>query len=205
MNLAGRLEAAFGVPELPHALFHALPNALRFDLGGEHSVATDPVRRFLQGIDRARSICRAAFAGSKSVEVVASLYGAAQRGKPERRALRRLDQAGFNSGRLKSLESIPQNDAGYLAEHGCDLHRHWFGATLSDPNADIDRLLWCAIADELPIEPSATLDIYFVDFQRRLIAHPYDDRGMDVAAGSPRPLAPIAAKFASWRMNVTGA
>ncbi|MFO1013824.1 MAG: hypothetical protein U1E50_08675 [Caulobacteraceae bacterium] len=189
MSYPDRLQTTFGVSELPHALALTMPHAARFELGGDIPNIEDPARRFLQAIDRARRLCRLAFAESAQVEVLLSLYGPALLGPRERRILRRLNRAGFDSSSLKPLGSTLQHDADYAAEFGSDLHRHWFGAVLTGPEADIDRLLWCAIADEMPIEPSSPVDIYFVDFERRLIVHPYDDRGLDIAAGSATDIA----------------
>ncbi len=66
----------------------------------------------------------------------------------------------------------------------------------------IDVLLWCALARELPIAPSARFfGVYFVDLARGLILHSYDDRGMDLAAVSPGDLSAFEAEFGPWLLS----
>jgi hypothetical protein len=53
----------------------------------------------------------------------------------------------------------------------------------------------------MPISPSAGVSTYIVDLPSRLLAHVYDDRGMDVVAMERGPLQSLHAEYRPWLLD----
>lgn len=133
-----RLQSRFGFQGLPDALFHSTPFGLRFDLGGDWSVETDRVTRFLQALDRSRTICEAAFAGSESVQAILRLWGH-RRPTPRCRTFRRLGMMGFRPSLYFAGAYVEPDDEPPVT-------RHYFFESGPVSAADRSVLLWDACA-----------------------------------------------------------
>ncbi|MFA0040090.1 DUF3885 domain-containing protein [Vibrio chagasii] len=57
------------------------------------------------------------------------------------------------------------------------------------------------MANELGIRPSYWLDVYIFDLELGVLAHPYDDRGMDLVGGNKFMLSRIYKQFNSWLLK----
>lgn len=80
---------------------------------------------------------------------------------------------------------------------------------ISNNKAARDTILWHAIADEMPIYPSAPVVTFLIDPDNSIMLHAYDDRGMDVMADDAAKLRDAYSSFDGWlldydreRMNV---
>jgi len=58
----------------------------------------------------------------------------------------------------------------------------WRSYDLAGDTVQRDVLLWCAISREMAITPKAPVSSFLADFDRNILLHVYDDRGMDVTA-----------------------
>jgi hypothetical protein len=196
--LLERLQTRFGFEGLPDAIFHRAPFGLRFELGDEWAVETDQVTRFLQAMDRSRAVCEAAFADSKTVLAVLRLWGT-RRPSPRARTLRRLASMGFRPAltfgcAYAEPDAEPPVIRTYFYESG--------------PTTAADRavLLWDACATEIGVEPSSEFmgvapdqfGSLLVDFERGVLVHVYDDRGMDVIGADLDVLRPLYHQFGDW-------
>jgi len=197
-----KIMSDFGVSEFPHAQFYAFPNSLRFELGGEkHGSISRPVHRFLRALDRARAVAEVTFGVSGHVGVLVSIYGGEKLKAKDRRQLGDLGPFGVDPAVLTYVGCVPQGEEDHIAEFGEDLCRHWFAFALSSSD-DLSPLLWCSIAREMPISPSARWpDVYFVDAGRGLVLHVYDDRGMDVSSVRADDLRGLYRKFGDWLLD----
>lgn len=66
----------------------------------------------------------------------------------------------------------------------------------------INELLWLDIANEMPVEPASHgYSIWLVDFEREVILHAYDDRGLDVISTNKAALLPLYEDFADWLLD----
>jgi hypothetical protein len=81
------------------------------------------------------------------------------------------------------------------------LYRHWYLWNGPLREGDTDRLLWSSIAAEMSIRPRGTGAIYLIDWQRRVLTHVYDDRGMDVVAAERHTLRPLYDRFRPWLLD----
>ncbi len=196
--LRQRLLDRFGVDSLD-ALFYGAKWALRFELGGDWDVEGGQVPRMLQALDRARAVTEAVFGESRTVEAVIRTWGRRRTG-PRSSTFRRLAAMGFRpkpvyEGRYRH----PDDEAG-------EPYTHFF---LAGPTRLSDRatLIWDACASEIGVEPASPLVgvdsigqfvSLLVDFERGLLVHVYDDRGMDVIAVDREALRPLYARFNDW-------
>jgi len=67
----------------------------------------------------------------------------------------------------------------------------WRAFDVTSDIASQDALLWSSLAYEMPIEPKSPVVSHFLDLERGILLHVYDDRGMDVSALTAAPLLPL--------------
>ncbi|MBA1156645.1 DUF3885 domain-containing protein [Microvirga mediterraneensis] len=189
------LAAVFGVRELPHAMFYEFEYALRFELGGEiYDSRTSPIPRFLQALDRARSVAHFLFDTSDHVSAIVSYSGGKYRGRRERRPSQDLLDLGFENP-LGPYYKV-------AAEDDDELYRYWHWVDRVALSPDIDTLLWASISAEQAVTPkSRWTKIYVVDLTKGIILHVYDDRGMDVVAKRPEALLALYEQFNGWLLE----
>jgi len=195
----GIIKERFGWPGFPDLLFYQTPNALRFDLGGE--LKTGPVR-FMQAIDRARSVASVLFEEAASLTAVVSHFSGEKRTRRDFVTFKKLREIGFPYP-FGQPDKVPQNDESYKLTFGEDLCRYWYSTTFPNDSAPITALLWAALSREQGITPRTRWleGIYLVDFDRGLALWAYDDRGMDIVATDARSLQPIYDRFGAWLLD----
>ena len=65
----------------------------------------------------------------------------------------------------------------------------------------IRRLLWGALAADLCIRPRLLCEVYLADVERGVLAHPYDDRGMDVIGPDKALLKELYDRFNAYLLD----
>lgn len=196
IDLKNDIASIFGCTELPHGLFYEFEVALRFELGGEGVCSTRPIRRFVQAFERADAVAADLFARS-SVWLLSSAFGEANLPKKH---LKPFKAIGLSQSDFTDLGAVAQNEADHIEEFGEDLYRHWAGTVLESPDL-IREALWLSLGSELGIRPAANASLYFVDFENRIVLHPYDDRGMDVIAMHRDALSDLYWSRHSWLLE----
>ncbi len=193
-----QIEAAFGLQEFPHAIFYEFPWGLRFELSDvETSSGTMHIERFLDALARAKAITHACVENSDKLTVLFSRYGPKKPVPATNRAIRQLEDIGFDSSRLGYLGAVRQDD-----DFEDLRYRHWYSCRLTKEPAELDKLLWNCVAEDMGVEPYAEwTDIHFVDLHKRMIVHVYDDRGMDVVAMDKKTIEPFYTKFNDWLLD----
>ena len=63
-----------------------------------------------------------------------------------------------------------------------NIHHYEYLLPIKINDTNYQAILWAICSQDLGIKPSANIDDYFIDFEKCIIAHPYDDRGMDIVA-----------------------
>jgi Domain of unknown function (DUF3885) len=180
--------------------FKGSPFWLRFELGGEDFGCVDaPVPRFVQALTRARYIRDALFADSEQVWAIAASHAEPFRDfyAPVPDAFEALSKIGFNGSTSAEWRApLSSNEHGDEDE---DFVWRAFNVTLDIRNQD--ALLWCSICYEMPIEPKSPVVSHLADFERGILLHVYDDRGMDVLALEAAPLLPLYERFDAWLLD----
>lgn len=175
---------------------------LRFELGGELSNTDEPVLRFIRAFDRARAVADAVFRSSAALLAICG-------SPPEPWEIVGYDPPcldGFAA--LQSLGFRVRTPAQtWKARHPFNIHDDeigefsWQAFDISGERALRDTLIWNCIAQEMAIGPKAPVGSFLVDFERGLLLHIYDDRGMDVFATDPRTVLPVYQEFNSWLLD----
>lgn len=181
--------------------FDQSPYSLRFELGGEHSNLDHPVRRFTQAYDRARRVAESIFEASRRLTAVVMWTEAPSdlAGHPRNPGLSSLASIGFDASQpIHSWEELPPWLAGEDPE---ELRCFWAAFDLSMHRKQQDILLWCSIAAEMPIEPSAAVVSYLLDPDASVLLHVYDDRGMDLTSLSAASVASAYREFDHWLLD----
>jgi len=181
--------------------FDQSPYSLRFELGGDLSNLGDPVRRFTQAYDRARTVADKVFRASQ--RLIAVLMWKEEppelSGHPRKPGLALLASIGFDTSQPTfSWEGLSPRLEGEDPEKAkcC-----WAAFDLSACRSQKDILLWCSIADEMPVEPKAAVVSYLLDPDAAVLLHVYDDRGMDLKGLSAQSVAPFYREFDRWLLD----
>jgi hypothetical protein len=162
----------FGSNALGHALFYHHPHGLRFEL----SAAGNPsyIHMFVQAYQKGEQIIDFIFADANNLHVAIGFYS--------------YEEDGFLAN-LEVFESIASCQLTIP-----DTRSTWVSATKDGSEwgqirntivfeierRAIPQFLWGALAHDIGIQPQLTCDVYLFDLELGILAHPYDDRGMDV-------------------------
>ncbi|MFT6605453.1 MAG: hypothetical protein ACJA2X_000629 [Halocynthiibacter sp.] len=192
-----RFETDFNFVEFPHGMFYQFDIGLRFELGGEENPTSRPLKRFTQAFSRADAISSKVFSNSSSLWLLSSTYGPEP---PAKRRLKPYKSCGLTKSSFEYLGATPQKDNDHIEEFGSDLHRHWDAAKLVD-GEQLREVLWLTLGSELGIKPTVHADTYIVDFDRSIVLHPYDDRGMDVVSMDKKHLVHLYDHHKSWLLQ----
>jgi hypothetical protein len=178
------LYATFGADAFGLGCFYANQPALRFELSRDGH----RLDQFAKAWDRARPIVDHAFGDSAELVVVLSSFDG---GSPTRSPalFRPLRALGVRMGRPRAWWTEPHADE-WVPEPETRL----FVAFACGREA-LHRLLWGALAADLGIRPRLDGQLFVADPARRIIVHPYDDRGMDVVGPNRALLAELYHRF----------
>ena len=172
MSIKTKIESTFGEKALDHALFYNHQAGLRFEL----SEGKTYIEMFISAYKKAEKILKSAFEGSEKIVICLAYYGE--------------DTILENLSSLKGLEDCqikinnPESWEKYDSEN--ESQRIYIAFTSS--KAKIKNVLWGVLATELGITPQIGCTAYFIDFKNKIIASPYDDRGMDIIGSNKQRL-----------------
>lgn len=197
VDVIQQFESSFTVSEFPHAMFYEFDVGLRFELGGEKNPTSRPLKRFIQAFARADVISKDLFENSKSLWLLSSSYGDEM---PKKKRLKPYKFCGLPKAQFKYLGATPQKDQDHIEAFGSDVFRHWDATELGD-REQLREVLWLALGSEIGIRPTIHAQVYFVDFEKSIALHPYDDRGMDVVSMDKRYLSNLYDTRKSWLLE----
>lgn len=171
--------------------------SLRFELGGETFGNDAPVPRFVQAFGRATEVAQEVFASSRQMfGIVAAFPNSAEdMFAPAGDGFEALAAAGFSREPISRWQAPMWPDQ---IEEEDRLQCRWRAYDLTGDAVQRDVLLWCAISYEMTITPKAPVSSFLVDFDRNIVLHVYDDRGMDVTALDREVLMPTYRSRQSW-------
>lgn len=186
--LRDEIRRVFGPHALDWGLFYVNDPALRFELSGGDGY----IEMFTRAWDRAREILAAAFADTAELTVV-------------------LSDAG-GGGMLAHLSSVRAlRDCGIRVPRPYEAWRETAGAewdheervflAFTCGREMVSRLLWGVLANELGVRPRLLSQLYVADPERGILAHPYDDRGMDVIGPNHALLRELYTRFDAYLLG----
>ncbi|OFA04252.1 DUF3885 domain-containing protein [Duganella sp. HH101] len=177
MNLKRKIEEIVGGP-YRFALFYNFANGLRFELSEDGS----PLDQVLTALRKATVICDDVFGKEEKILVHLQAFApASQFGL--RNMIRELHVAGIVIPEARDVW-IKAEDQTH-AEDG-DESRYWVNCAFEVPRAKLQNLLWCAVTTDFgpSLRPNPHCRVYLINTNQGIVAHPYDDRGMDVISRS---------------------
>ncbi len=180
--------------------FKGSPYWLRFELGGEVLGCADaPVPRFVQALTRARIIRDAVFADTDRLWALVATDADPSRDffAPVPDGFEAISNFGFQGSAIAEWRGRLNPDEPEQREQDFI----WRAFDVTSDIASQDALLWSSIAYEMPIEPKSPVVSHLADFERGILLHVYDDRGMDVLALKPASLLPIYKEFDAWLLD----
>lgn len=182
------IRRVFGSAALEWGLFYRNVPALRFELSGGDGY----VEMFTRAYDRAREILSVVFADTRELTVVLSEVGGGGM---------RSHLSGFRALRGCGIP-LPRPYAAWSETTGeeWDHEERGFLAFRCAP-AMLNRLLWGALATEIGVRPRLVSHLYLADPERGILAHPYDDRGMDVIGPNHTLLRELYTRFDAYLLD----
>ncbi|WLQ11977.1 DUF3885 domain-containing protein [Hahella aquimaris] len=187
--------------ELAPPLFYTWPTGIRFEIGApEVDVWSDlkngvlNAHYFEKAIQRAVSICDAAFSASDEVDVVFEIIGHRRRKiKMKSYVLRQITDSArkhvsFASRKVEDSRGLYLKTAYVTGVTSREVN--YANIFLSIVNTDFPQR-----------KPSLRGRCYFVNRTKGLILHLYDDRGLDVIASDRSALKEIYVRCNDWILN----
>lgn len=170
MNYKIKIQAIVG-SKYRHALFYRFPGGLRFEL----SEGGSPLDMALSALRKATIVCDDIFAGEERI-LVHLMADAPMSRFALRTMLKELRVAGLAAAREREVWLDKD-------EHGDGDDEIVIHCAFEVPVAKLQNLLWCAITLDLyPLSPRPRCRAYLLNTNKGIVAHAYDDRGMDVVS-----------------------
>ena len=174
MEFRRKIQEIVGKP-YRYALFYNFPIALRFELS--EGQGGGPLEEVLTALRKATVICDDVFRGEETILAHLSAFAPASR-FGLRAMLRELHVAGIDIPKVRDvwLEAEDETDA------DDDENDYWVNCAFEVATAKLQSLLWCAITTDFgyALRPNPHCRVYLLNMNKGIVAHPYDDRGMDV-------------------------
>ncbi len=183
-----RLLDRFGVSAPPSALFYQFDAALRIELGGD--LAPDPpIRRFEQAAYRATQVANFLF--SRAPWPLAFIASWRESQSYDFAPLQKV--LGDLASKRPAFSIEEPGQAGSTT--------NWQVSKIKQ-QSQIHDLLKLDIAHDLGLQPAASgTKTWLVDFDRAIMLHAYDDRGLDLVAMDKKDLLPAFDRFQSWLLD----
>ena len=188
MSRRNLIAQAFGPGACGDALFHEAPGGLRFEM----SEGGAPLDQVLTALRKATEILEFVFRG-RDVILICLRRHMGTGPFSLRRPLRELALAGISIPEQREIwvESVPPDE-----RWDEDVEEWDAFVAFEFPMARLQSLLWCAFATDFgSFRPNPHCSFYLMDIERRLLAHPYDDRGMDIIGANHELLSQVYFRF----------
>ena len=175
-----------------HALFYNFPGGLRFEL----SEGSSPLDQVLSALRKASIVCDDVFAGEERILVHLEAWAPTSR-FGLRPMLRELTVAGVPVPTVRDVwfdaEEPDEDDDEDLRLLCC---------AFEVPITKLQNLIWCAITTDLgSLRPRPRCRVYLLNLSKRLVVHPYDDRGMDVIGQNKSALSALYKRHGDLLLN----
>lgn len=184
MDLKRKIEEIVGSP-YRFALFYNFPGGLRFGLSEGNGGS--PLDEVLTALRKATAICEEVFGEKDKILVHLQAFAPASR-FGLRKMIRELHAGGIVIPQVRDIWVEAEEDEGESF--------YWLSCAFEVPRAKLQNLLWCAIAADFgpAVRPNPRCRVYLLNPNKGIVAHPYDDRGMDVISRRTSALAGLYEK-----------
>jgi Domain of unknown function (DUF3885) len=186
-----RISQVFGDNALAHGLFYLHPASLRVELSGDKPY----LKMFLRSYERSTAIINFGLSDLQTITVCLSFYGVKSL-VGNLSVFRNLRKCGI---RIPKTAELWQVRAERVFDEDWELMRNFICFDIKF--TEVELLLWGTLANELGITPRSGCSLYLFDFDRQILFHPYDDRGMDIIGSNRELLCQIYLKFNDWLLD----
>jgi hypothetical protein len=178
----------FGKHSFQHAIFYSNQDCLRFELS-EGAEFDSRISMFQTALTRTTDVLNTVFEKSDKVSICFAFAG---------------DSFIENLSQFKEIKSlgfiIPKKRYVHSEwDEEEEWHRNYIFFTID--KSELHKLLFGCLANELGISPSFWFSMYVFDVKLGVLAHPYDDRGMDLVGPNKLILRRIYKHYNSWLLN----
>ncbi len=175
----------FGKKSFQHAIFYSNENSLRFELS-EGAKYDSHISMFITALERSTEVIETVFEKSDELSLCISFTG---------------DSFVSNLSQFRELHNLGVKfpKTRYIFSEW-DEEEEWYRnyVFFNIPKTELHKFLFGKMANELGIKPSYWFDVYIFDLELGVLAHPYDDRGMDLVGSNKFMLSKIYEQFNSW-------
>jgi Domain of unknown function (DUF3885) len=186
-----KISQVFGEKVFDGGIFYLHPYSLRIELSGSRPY----LKMFLRAYERSKAIIDFGLGDLPTIKVCLSFYGSASL-VGNLTVFRDLRSCGIN---IPKSAEIWQNREKHIFDEDWDLIRTFICFEIEFSRFDL--FLWGTLANELGIRPRSSCQLYLFDFDRQILFHPYDDRGIDIIGNDRALLAQIYVKFNDWLLD----
>ncbi|MGY2337685.1 DUF3885 domain-containing protein [Pseudomonas sp. SDO5532_S415] len=173
MNLELEIGSVFGGKAFVRPLFYSYPGGLRFEL----SEIGGAIEQFLSALRKSTKICSDIFAGETTLVACLRIHSGSNP-FAHRAVIHDLRSAGIEIPTKRSVWRDEIDPSEWYCENEPE---YWINAAFEAPVTLLQAILWCALAKDFAvIQPKPRCDFYLFNLKQRIVAFPYDDRGMDV-------------------------
>ncbi|MCZ4279374.1 DUF3885 domain-containing protein [Kiloniella laminariae] len=179
-----QFENIFGEKALAYGLFYKHNIALRFELELPHKGVFH--EEFLYAWERAQTIIQRVFDSESRVGVCLALESDKKSTFSIREQIYDLKCTGITIPKGREYWFVlGEEDEG----NEYYLYRHFI--LYDAPCKDLKSLVWISLAKSLGIRPDINGEVYLFDLEKQILAHPYDNRGIDLISPNVDKLNPI--------------
>ena len=178
----------FGKNSFQHAIFYSNEQCLRFGLS-EESEQESYVRMFTSALQKSTQIIDTVFEKSDELSICLAFSGDGY-------------LSNFSVFKyLKQLQiKIPEENYKFQEwDIDDESNRNYLFFKIN--KSELHKILFGKLGAELGIKPSFWFDVYIYDIELGVLAHPYDDRGMDIVGTNKVMIKNIYKKYHSWLLN----
>lgn len=190
-TISKRLKDIFSISgRISKPVFHLAPIRLRFKMSEE--TYEDKIGMILRVMNKAQAIFDAVFKDSKNISIILDFFS------PKRIKNNQLPQS-FKDLIEECQFQISLKDIQEVQEIKRDEGYFYTYLLKKKPDYNfIKPIIWAIGGKEIGIKPTADVLAFFIDLEREIIFHLYDDRGLDIVANKKETLLDCYHKYSNW-------
>ena len=178
----------FGKNSFQHAIFYSNENCLRFELS-EGAKYDSHISMFTTALERSTEVIETVFQKSDELSICISFAGDSFVSNLSQ--FRELSDLGVKLPKTRHIFSEWNEEE--------EWYQNYVFFNIS--KTELHKFLFGKMANELGIRPSYWFDVYIFDLGLGVLAHPYDDRGMDLVGSNKPMLSRVYKQFNSWLLE----
>jgi hypothetical protein len=201
MHLKSYLTKNFKNLSLNSPLFYNWDYGIRFNIGYLDLWLNDDGRKVLnfeyakQGLARVKTLFEYLFDANDEVIVVCQQYS------DGRQKIKKQSFCFRNVSQYSELESYKIENPYFDKDNEYTKKEHWHRVVLHCKVEDINQQEFFKHSLEYDFRYRNDIEVYFINKNKNIIFHNYDDRGLDVVAKEPKSLKKLYEKYNNWILD----